>query len=567
MNRTKLTIATLALVSLVSLSACNNPVSENKDGLVVTIKGADGSSIGYSADDLFGQYRGNQTGVARFVEAITEVVTRNEINQTDPATTALRNEILAKAENRVDGVKEQARSNADSNRTNYNTELEKLFESFGVENLEELKDYFAYQLMKQEVEDRYYQRNKSNFLTGDQYGPGYLDFRLPYHVKHILVRVSANGTDLYNGRITESEARKLFAVGNRLANQRSNETFGEIAREMSDDTGSAANFGDLGIMSKATGFVNEFKLGVYAFDAVFNQKPEVQANASKLNLPEAAYDYFDELGLGEIPFSAFQLLNQWAAITKDINGNPVNNNDPLYFPRNVVFNEYFNRHNISVITPEGLNGQTLTLPGFKAVPELNNQVVLTDEGGRVILAVRAGTGAGEGGYQGVHFIVVERSALISTLNGVSLEDYYTTEIPGTAAYPKDIDGKDLVTFVNYKVTTTANYKERAQTVSTEIRNFDRHLSFRMIEQLMDEQTLSFNDDALEAAVLNYMSVTRSSSTFDENLQQLNTWNSYIEYLEHQAFQRQRLINLDCAFDYQTNANGLFNQDGGACYVK
>ncbi len=567
MNRTKLTIATLALVSLVSLSACNNPVSENKDGLVVTIKGADGSSIGYSADDLFGQYRGNQTGVARFVEAITEVVTRNEINQTDPATTALRNEILAKAENRVDGVKEQARSNADSNGTNYNSELEKLFESYGVENLEELKDYFAYQLMKQEVEDRYYQRNKSNFLTGDYYGPGYLDFRLPYHVKHILVRVSANGPDLYNGRITESEARKLFAVGNRLANQRSNETFGEIAREMSDDTGSATNFGDLGIMSKATGFVNEFKLGVYAFDAVFNQKTEVQANADKLNLPEAAYDYFEELGLGEIPFSAFQLLNQWAAITKDINGNPVNNNDPLYFPRNVVFNEYFNRHNISVITPEALNGQTLTLPGFRAVPELNNQVVLTDEAGRVILAVRAGTGAGEGGYQGVHFIVVERSALISTLNGVSLEDYYTTEIPGTSAYPKDNDGKDLVTFVNYKVTTTANYKERAQTVSTEIRNFDRHLSFRLIEQLMDEQTLSFNDDALEAAVLNYMSVTRASSTFDENLQQLNTWNSYIEYLEYQSFQRQRLIDLDCAFDYQTNANGLFNQDGGACYVK
>jgi parvulin-like peptidyl-prolyl isomerase len=565
MNRTKLTIATLALVSLVSLSACNNPVTNNDEGLIITIKGANGTDIGYSADDLFEQYRGNQTGVARFVDAITEVVIRNEINQTDAASTALRNEILAKAENRVDGVKEQARSNADSNGSNYNTELDTLLESYNVEDLEELKDYFAYELMKEEVEDRYYQDNKESFLLGDEYGPGYLDYRMPYHVKHILVKVSASGGDLYNGRISETEAKKLYAVGNRLALQQNNETFGEIAREMSEDTGSAANFGDLGIMSKATSFVNEFKLGVYAFDSVFNETTEVVNNADKLGVPEFASEFFSNLGLGEIPFYAFDLLNQWANITKDVDGNPVNDNNPLYYPRNVVFNEYFNRHNISVITPTGIDGD-YDLPGFRAVPELDNQEVLTDENGRVILAVRAGTGSGEGGYQGVHFIVVERSALIETLNGVSLEDYYTTEIPGTSAFPKNGDGEDLVTFVNYKVTTTANYKERAETVSTEIRNFDRHLSFRMIEQLMDEQAVDFNDETLEQAVLNYFEVTRSSSAFDEALQQENTWNSYIEYLEYQEFQRERLVDLDCAFDYQ-NPNATSFDIGGACYVK
>ena len=565
MNRTKLTVATLALVSLVSLSACNNPVSNNDEGLIVTINSADGASIGYSADDLFNQYRGNQTGVSRFVDAITEVVIRNQINQEDPATTALRNEILAKAENRVDGVKEQARSNADANGTNYNTELDTLMTSYNVEDLEELQDYFAYELMKEEVEDRYYQDNKENFLLGDEYGPGYLDYRMPYHVKHILVKVSANGADLYNGRITENEAKKLYAVGNRLARQQNNETFGEIAREMSEDTGSAANFGDLGIMSKATSFVNEFKLGVYAYDSVFNQNTEVQQNANKLGVPDFAIDFFEDLGLGEIPFAAFEMLNQFANVTKDSDGNPVNNNDPLYYPRNIVFNEFFNQHNVSVITPTGLDG-VYTLPGFQAIPELNNKVVLTDENGRVILAVRAGTGTGDGGYQGLHFIVVERSALIETVDGVSLEDYYTTEIPGTTAFPKDGNGNDVLTFVNYKVTTTANYKQRAETVSTEIRNFDRHLSFRMIEQLIAEQEVTFVDEDLEAAILNYFSVTRESSTFDENLQQENTWNNYIEYLEYQGFQRNRLVDLDCALEYQNTNSTLFNI-GGACYVK
>lgn len=564
MNRTKLTIGTLALVSLVSLSACSNPVTENTDGLVVTITGENGETFGYSADDLFGQYRGNQTGVAKFVEAITEVVIRNEINQDDPATTALRNEILGKAENRVDGVKEQARSNADANNTNYNDELDTLLSSYDVEDLEELKDYFAYQLMQEEVKDRFYDNNKEGFLVGDDFGPGYLEERLPYHVKHILVKVSASGGDLYNGRITSSEARKLFSVGSRLANQFNGETFGEIAREMSEDTGSAANFGDLGIMSKATSFVNEFKLGIYAYDAVFNATEEVALNASKLNVPDEAVDFFSDLDIGEIPFTAFRDLNTFADITKDENGDPVNNNDPLYYPRNIIFNQYFNRHNVSVITPG--NENDLLLPGFRDVAELGDETVLTDEQGRVILAVRAGTGSGEGGYQGIHFIVVERSALIDTINGVSLQDYYTTEIPGTTNYPTDPEtGEDLVTFVNYKVTTTANYKERAETVNSEIRNFDSHFNFRMLESLIASQEVEFVDAELETAVLNYMTVTRESSQFDNDLQAENNWNTFIEFLNYQEFQRTRLVDEDCAYAYLTNADGLFDQ-GGLCYV-
>ena len=565
MNRTKMTIATLALVSLVSLSACADVVTENPDGLVVTITGKDGETFGYSADELFGQYRGNQTGVARFVEAITEVVIRNEINQEDAATTALRNEILGKAENRVDGVKEQARSNADANNSNYNDELDILLGSYDVEDLEELKDYFAYQLMQEEVEDRFYDSNKEGFVTGDDFGPGYLDERLPYHVKHILVRVSAAGGDLYNGRITSAEAKKLYSVGQRLANQFNGETFGEIAREMSEDTGSAANFGDLGIMSKATSFVNEFKLGLYAFDSVFNELSEVQNNAEKLEVPADAISFMDDLGLDRIPFDAFNLLNEYADITKDTNGDPVNNNDPLYYPRNIVFNQYFNRHNVSVIVPTD-GSQQSALPGFNAVDELGGEEVLTDEAGRVILAVRAGTGSGEGGYQGIHFIVVERSALIETINGVSLEDYYTTEIPGTSNYPKDPEtGEDLVTFVNYKVTTTANYKERAETVNTEIRNFDAHFNFRMLSYLIANQDVTFLDEDLESAVLNYMRVTRESAQFDADFQSENNWNSFIEFLEYQDFQRERLIDETCAENYLVDNDGVYDI-GGLCYV-
>jgi hypothetical protein len=332
MNRRKFAIASFALATLVTLSACTNPVTENSDGFVITMKDKDGGVTGYTADALFGQYQNNEFGVSKFVESVTELVIRNQINQEDATTQALRAEILRKADISVDGVKETARTNASTNGTNYNDELETLFESYNVEDLEELKDYFAYRTMKQEVEDRFFDDNKESFLTGNDFGPGYLNERLPYHVKHILVKVSAAGADLYNGRISEAEAKKLFAVANRLAIQQNGETFGEVAREMSED-GSKEQFGDLGIMSKATSFVNEFKLGVYAYDAVFNQNAEVVSKADDLNVPETALDFFDELGLGTIPFHAFVSLNEFANVTKDSNGNPVNNNDSMYFPR------------------------------------------------------------------------------------------------------------------------------------------------------------------------------------------------------------------------------------------
>ncbi len=564
MNRTKFAIASFALATLVTLSACSNPVTENGDGYLITMKDKDGNSTGYTADQLFGNYRENEFGVSKFVESVTELVIRNQINQEDAETQALKAEILRKADISVDGVKETARNNASTNGTNYNDELNTLLESYNVEDLEELKDYFAYRTMKQEVEDRYFDDNLSSFVLGDDFGPGYLNERLPYHVKHILVKVSAAGADLYNGRITEAEAKKLYAVANRLAVQRNGETFGEVAREMSED-GSKEQFGDLGIMSKATSFVNEFKLGIYAYDSVFNQNEEVVEKRDHLNVPETALDYFDELGLATIPFHAFVSLDQYANVTKDINGNPVNNNDSLYYPRNIIFNEYFNRHNIAVVTPESLGGGNFNYDGFRNVPELNNQTVLTDENGKVILVVRAGTGSGDSGYQGIHFIVVERSALVDVQDGVSLEEYYTTEIPGTPNYPTN-NGEDLVTFVNYNVSTTANYKTRAETVTNEIRNFDRFFNFRMLEQLIAEQALTFVDADLESAVLNYMDVTRRSATFDQNLQEINTWNTYIEFLQYQAFQRERLVDTGCAYAYQTNEGGLYTQ-GGACYVQ
>jgi len=570
MNKGKLTLALLSVISLLTLASCGDPLEESTEGYVMTLTSPNGTEIHYTTADLFERYKGNATGVAKFYEAVTEVIIRNEMQL--PENAGQLAEIMEKSENRVDGVKETARSNAETNNTKYKDELDSQFATYNVEDLDELKDHFAYEFMKTEVQDDFYDDNKAEMLSGATDYVGYLDAKLPYHVKHILVKVSDGSVALYDGAITEAEARKLASVIKRLAIRQNSETFGDIAREASEDTGSAANFGDLGIMSKSTGYVNEFKLGVYAYDALYNQNAEVVANKAKLSIPADAATYVESLGLGSIPYQAALKLEEVAAITKDANGDKVNDSDAKYFPRNVYYNKFFNKHNVSVITPTNTDGTANAayeaLLGFQAVAELGGQKALVDEDGKVILAVRAGTGSGTSGYQGLHFIVVERSALVDTANnGVTLDEYYTTEIPGTSTFPKDGSDNELITYVNFMKTTTKIYKERSETITNEIKGFDKMLQARIYEKLAARQGISFVDADLEAAIENYIAVTRASNAFQEELTYDENWATFVRFLEYQQWQRQRLIDEDCAETFLTADVAPEYQAGGVCYVK
>lgn len=572
MKKGKLTLGLVIGLSVVALSSCD-ALTRNNQGYVLTMTGPDGTIINYTADEFYSQFKTNATGVKQFYDAITEVIIRNEIEK--PENAAVKAEIMEKAANKVSGVKETAQDNANTNKTDYDKELETLLTSYNVKDLTELKDYFAYQLMKTEVEDQFYLNNKGEMLAGAPASgtipayQGYLENKLPYHVRHILVKVSANSDAFYDGTVTEQEAKNIASVVKRLAIRKNNETFGDIAREASEDTGSAANFGDLGIMSKSTSYVNEFKLGVYAYDAIYNQDAGVMANASKLSVPAASSTYLDTLGIGEIPYGAALKLETMASLVKDSAGNQVNKGSSLYYPRNIYFNTYFNKHNVSVIVPEDTDGSaisTVGLGGFQAVAELGGKSVLTDEDGKVILVVRAGSGTSSSGYQGVHFIVVERSALVTTKNGVSLEDYYTTEIPGSAEFPQ-VGGQDAVTYVNFMNTTTKVYKERSQTVEDEIKGFDSMLDAHIYEKLAASQNVIIHDDTVRAAVANYISVTRAGIAFDAQYSYEQSWDTYTRYLKLQEWERTRLIPEVCAVNYSNAATSVDYQEGGVCYAK
>jgi len=469
--------------------------------------------------------------------------------------------------------------------------------------------------MNTEFEDQFYEDNidfiRDSKKADEENYSGYLEKMSPYHVRHILVKVSANDKALYDGEITESEAKKLASVGENLA--LGDETFGSLAQLYSDDTGSAEKFGDLGIMSKSTSFINEFKLGVYAYEAIHNDetKADAKSGLKVSNEMETSYnDVIPTSGIGTIPYEAFLKLEQYSDVTKDENSFLVNKGNAFFYPRNIIFNKYFNRHDISVITPNSvvlgtINGSDIddenfagafnatynNMQGFKHVPGLNldvngdsvvdvNDKVLTTKNGKVILAVRGGT-SGDSGYQGFHFIVVERSAFDNESNGVSLSEYYTTKYPGQSGYPMNGDSPKP-TYVNFLDQQIKDYKSRAESVEGEIKSFDSNLKYYIYEKLASEQKIQFNDELkyintdgeevtidLGATIGDWIKATRDQADYQTQDAWEDTWEEYVEFLQQQYASRgsKKLLSETCAIQYQNSVktSALWHVQGGACY--
>lgn len=567
MKNRRLAFSLVTLATIGSLAGCSEEVTA-KDGLVLTFTDANGEVTEYEADDLYAKYMDKTSGLDAYFSAVYEVLVRNLFK----AQTLKEKELYNKADKRVEEVKATAKSNKETNKSTYDKEMEALLKSHNVEDLDELREKFAYEAMTEEVEKQYYDSEVS--WADGAWGTltrKYLDESFPYHIKHILVKVSDQHNSIYNGALNAAEAKKIASVIKRIAVQKKSESFGSIALEQSEDTGSASKNGDLGIMDRSTSFVPEFKLGIYAYDSIFSTTDPT----NKLGLPDVANDYLEAKGLGEIPYGAALKLEEYAEFETDDEGLKINDGKPMYFPRNIVFNKYFNRHLVSVITPNDVdpanlvgveNPEFAALAGFQAVPELGNKKVLCDEKGNPVLAVRAGA---ESSYEGLHLIVIERSALVEIDNGVSLTQYYTTKIPGSTEYPTDPDtGKDLDTYVNYLTRDDREYRVRAKAIEDKIKAFDVNVKYTIYEMLLEHENVTFKNAELGERIADYIMVKRATKVFDDQETYTTDWENYIEYLENADYWREkRLVSEGCAIKFVTaGANDPAFKEGGECYA-
>ena len=559
MNKRLLTLSMVGLLT-VGLASCSDVKQKEVDGkqVIVTIKDTD-----YTADELLSDYAKDSAGVNAFYNAIYDVLVRDHESITD--------DMKQNVDTKIDSFVKSVRSNANSNGKTYKAQLSDELEEKGLESLEELREVYMLEQQKTKFEDSWYESHEATLKTE------YIAKKSPYHIRHILVKTNNAGTSLYDGKISEDEAIKLSNVIKRLAD--GSETFGQVAQQASDDTGSAAKYGSVGIMDQDTGFVNEFKLGIFAYDAYLNSKNADKDSASKLNIPtkvlDESADADKNTGLGgvmgaydvkttvtsvnEIPYGKVLDLEKYADTDDTINnkiyvpelpeyeGNWGTTINDSYYPRNILFNNYFNDHGLSVIVNDGTF--TGSDKNWKSIPELSSKPVLTD-GQNPILVARAGSGDS---YQGIHLMVIEQSPFwydsadlefttfgkdATPTQAEFLNNYYSTAIPASSSTDVSNDQR-YVTFVKSNRDT---YSSRATEIENLINGFDSNVSYKLFEELAFNADGSLKagleiDEDILTSIKELIASKRAASEISLKETNLDAWTSYVQLLKLQDAQK------------------------------
>lgn len=637
MKKSKLSIGLVtSFIAAMAMSACTSDVKPDGNALVTFKPYGGGSEISILTDDMYNDYILSNAGATKFYEKILEVLTRYEfqVSKTGEGS-VVDNRTLASIEsevkNNIKSMKDDAARDAKSNKTSYDTEWEKILESNNVETEKELKEKLIYDLEKKEIEDWYFDSNKETltkeFIGVDKEGKavqpaegyGTLTSKLPYHIRHILVKNEDGASNYTGGTLSKEQAENLFKVVNKLV--KGKQTFGRIANENSEDDGSAKLYGNLNqildnTVSEEGNFtmVPEFQLGIYAYDAILSRKSNVVINDG-LGLGEN--DKIGEnkvadliknnttfapgsdtiVGLNEVPYSVFEDLDTYADTTADAAGHTVlaSTSESAIYPRNVLWNKYLNRHNPFIITNRnrtsiaGLtsvdqNSDPNTLEsgydttstifadkmetpnvkkcGFASAYALGltetdtGMRVLTDENNNIILGIRS--------QYGIHFTVIEKS-IFDFGDEVSLVDYYTTKKPGEEGYPQTASGEDMQTFVNFlKTEDQGKMDEMATIVETAIKGFDPTFSYRLYEYLVAKYSSKltfreYNGVKMDEVINDYIQLQREKASYTQEIGFNKAWTDYLAKIEEQNIEREnslRMVKEGCVIGFMKDLEAL-----------
>ena len=599
MKKSKLSLGLVTtFVASLALSGCSSSVS-GKDHSIVTFTGHNGETYDIVTEAMYNDYLTGVSGLSTFYDKVLETLIRYEFEYGQNADTKKKYPtIVQEAENNVKSQKENAKNSDD-----YDAEWQSILDSNGVEDEDELKEKFIYQIEQAQLEDWFLETEEPELLrefigieeTGANQGKavtveGYenLVSRLPYHIRHILVKIDTDGNNYGTGSITEAQANKLFDIANLLKAGQS--TFGGVAKVTSDDS-SKDDYGDVGIMTNKADsngglpMFAEFQLGIYIYDALIkNAAKNFEGVNDGLALSQDLKDYIASnafvdasntaiKGLVEVPYSVFEDLGEYSDKTNDKAGMKVASGKESAYPRNLLYNKYLNHHNPFIITnagrtsasasvfdanankvspdkidttsgnrviyPEKAAGTTgfkyaKDIEGIKDIPGLDDKLqILTDERDNVIIGLRSASG-------GVHFIIVERS-IFDVSDGldtnVSLAQYYTTKVPSDTNYPKDDSGKDKKTYVNFINTSDkSEYETRAKKVRDAVKSFDPTYKYRLYEWLLEtyKNEISFNSKFnLDKEIANYVAMQREENKDTQVYGMQRAWENYIELIEAQ----------------------------------
>ena len=572
MKKSKVSITLVtSFIAAMALTACNDVTANKKAVVTFTPYGAS-QPVEVITQDVYDSYRKTNSGVSKFYDKILEVLIRYKFTKGVEGAELSATEIENWAKNQVQEQKDKAKANAKSNNTSYDDEWKSILESNNVDDANGLKEKFIYEKEKEVITNWYSDNNaeklKKEFIGVDSTGAKVtsdVSSAMPYHIRHILVKVdeaSDAQAKFYRGTISEAQAKLLYDTVSTLASGKY--SFSQVAKMYSED-GSASSGGDVGIMTNAAtsgslGMVNEFQLGLYAYDNLYDGD-KAGADVIKEGLGFNSVVGTDKTtgnditasdaladGLVDVPYEAFVNIGKYAKVTADKDGNKLANGSANVYPRNILWNKYLNLHNVFVIKnactgasafhsdhPEDEFDNLLGTAPYKAdLPAFDTangktgfdaQGRLCDENGNVIVGVRS--------QYGLHLMIIEKSMY----DFADLEDYYTTKLPGDDGYPV-VDGKPskdtYVAFIESQ--SNEDYKKRADDVKSKITSFDSTYDYRLYLDLQSELQVTFAE-GLEELITSYIKATKDNNNYKQKDGLQKVWRTYTELLQVQEDNR------------------------------
>ena len=533
----------MSILAIASLTACDDdytyPDAKWKEGIIVNVDGKD-----YKYDEIYQLFDNSKGSAQAYFNVAKNILAQLVTPKTDT--------MLSNVDTKINDLKNTWKTNARTNNTSYKEEQEKTFDSENVEDLDELREKYISQQQVEKNSQDFYEINANGvtdpsytYYISEQMTKDYVTNQAPYHVSHVLVKVdaSSDGEGYWNGKITADNAKK---IGNAVRMLASSDSFGSVAQLVSEDEGSAKMYGELVTttegsqsvaMEKTTSYINEFKLGLYAYEAYLNPKTKAAevntAVRASLRVPgqaaaSSSFDYKNDTAVSElitdgtlvgkngafgIPLSKSITLGYVADVEKNIvDGSKVDYASETQYPRNILFNNYFNYHGVNFLYDDSdtyeaeflkdaievgahsdktiltLNDVKDKLPSkyaeyeyvkgqlskidagkFKTVEGISDNLynydfdaftkksVLTKIPTSKKILVEKDTDTnpvvivrgGSSGYQGIHFIVVNNDPFVNSQNTYQ---YYRTNIPDASADPASAKSADYSTnpsLINY----------------------------------------------------------------------------------------------------------------------
>lgn len=348
-------------LAVVSLSGCSD-VTSNSDGQILTYT-YQGQHLDISTDDIIQKYltESRDEHAKAFYDALYEIVVRASFEK-GGALSTYKDAVEATARDAV----EEAKDSADNSGTSWHDYLvNQGYNDANMTDSERENEFYLdklYTAMTDRVDTEFNSKFKTWVVSNDevqqQYNAlwgvnGYINKKLPYHVKHILVKVDASDDNGYSrGHISSDNAAKLY---NTITSLVEGNSFSNVAKNYSDDTSSNTKGGEY-IMDTEAGFVNEFQLGIYTYDTIINpqykDQPNYDSKLDVLNITEGAKEELTDFGVTFIPYGVVNTMNDVKDKTTTSDGLKIYDGDEDYYPRNIYFNKYFQNRNVGFITNE-----------------------------------------------------------------------------------------------------------------------------------------------------------------------------------------------------------------------